>query len=58
MIDSGETVAEDFWRLPISSEHKDAIKGKLGSDLRNVAGSRYGGASHAAAFLERFIEPE
>ena len=47
---------EAFWRLPITDEHRDTIKGKWGADIANLGGSRFGGASQAAAFLEHFVE--
>jgi leucyl aminopeptidase len=54
---SGDKVFESFWRLPILDEHRDAMKGKF-SDLNNKGNTPYGGASQAAAFLERFIDKD
>jgi len=59
LIAAGERVGERLWRLPIDDAHRDELKGSY-SDMRNLgpAGSgRYGGASIAAAFLEKFVEP-
>ena len=45
---SGEAV----WHLPSSDEYLDEMKSKI-ADLKNI-GSRWGGASNAAAFLGQF----
>ena len=57
LLDSSKRTFEPIWRLPISKEHRDSMKGAH-SDLNNSGGSRYGGASQAAAFLERFVEKD
>jgi leucyl aminopeptidase len=54
---ASEEVLEPIWHLPINEEHREVIKGKV-SDLNNVGKDRYGGASTAAAFLEKFVEKE
>jgi leucyl aminopeptidase len=38
-------------------EHREAMKSSY-ADLDNKGKTRYGGASQAAAFLERFIEKD
>ncbi len=48
---------EPIWRLPITQEHRKAMEGKF-SNLNNAGKGRYGGASKAAAFLEKFVEKE
>ena len=57
LLKSSEKTFEPLWRLPIMKEHREAMKGK-DSDLRNSDRQRYGGASKAAAFLERFVEKD
>ena len=47
---------EPMWHMPLNDEFRDAIKGQYGADIANIGDSRWGGASQAAAFLERFIE--
>jgi leucyl aminopeptidase len=47
--DSGESV----WRLPAGEEYAEEMKSKI-ADLKN-AGSRWGGACTAAAFLQQFV---
>lgn len=55
LLKSSEATFEPLWRLPINEEHHEAMKGKF-SDLNNMGSTRYGGASQAAAFLERFVD--
>ena len=57
LLSSSKSVFEPLWRLPIMQEHRDAMKSNF-ADLNNKGSTRYGGASQAAAFLERFIEKE
>jgi leucyl aminopeptidase len=52
---SGAAVFEPFWRLPILPEHHEAMQSRY-SDMNNLGNTRYGGASQAAAFLEKFVE--
>jgi leucyl aminopeptidase len=47
--ESGESV----WRLPTGDEYAEDMKSKI-ADLKNV-GSRWGGASTAASFLQQFV---
>lgn len=54
-LKSAEQAHELAWELPIGPFFKKAIQGKV-ADIDN-AGTRSGGASAAAAFLEEFIEP-
>ena len=44
VIESGKTVFEPFWRLPITDEHRDAMKSPF-ADLNNKGKTIYGGAS-------------
>ncbi|KAL4505457.1 hypothetical protein ABPG72_002519 [Tetrahymena utriculariae] len=48
---------DSLWRLPITDAHREAMKGTY-SDLNNSGKTRYGGASQAAAFLEKFVEKD
>jgi len=56
VAESGKRQNERFWRLPIFPEHIDEMKGDQ-SDWSSTGKGRYGGASTAAAFLEKFIQP-
>lgn len=56
IIHSSKTVGEQIWPLPLGEEFTEGVKSDV-ADLKNgggVGGSRYGGASIGAAFLEHF----
>jgi len=53
-LNAAEKAHELAWELPIGPFFHKAIKGKV-ADIDN-AGTRMGGASAAAAFLEHFVE--
>jgi len=53
---ASEDAFEPVWHMPLNDEHRDSVKGKYGADLSNLGDCRWGGACHAAAFLERFVE--
>ena len=55
LIEAGQRAAEEFWHLPIHSTHRDSLKTTY-ADFRSTGKSRAGGASNAAAFLEKFID--
>lgn len=53
---SSASIGEHMWRLPLGEEFTEGVKSDV-ADLKNgggVGGSRYGGASIGAAFLEHF----
>ena len=45
---------EKMWQLPLDDELREKIKGNT-ADFNNTGNNRYGGASTAAAFLEKFV---
>jgi leucyl aminopeptidase len=49
----GERVGERLWPLPLFAEFAEKLKSDV-ADLKN-SGGRYGGASIAGKFLERFV---
>jgi len=55
---ASEDSYEAVWHLPLNDEHREAIKGQFGADISNIGSYRWGGASQAAAFLEKFIEDD
>lgn len=55
-LDAAAREQELAWELPIGDFFVKAIKGKV-ADIDN-AGTRAGGASAAAAFLQEFVEPK
>lgn len=54
LFTASEEVLEPIWHMPIFDEHRTAMKSRF-ADLQNAEKGRYGGASKAAAFLEKFI---
>ena len=50
---AAEESGESLWRLPSGDEYAEEMKSKI-ADLKN-AGSRWGGACTAAAFLRQFV---
>lgn len=53
LIKCGNKAGENLWQMPLYDEYKDSLKSDI-ADMKNT-GSRYGGASIAAAFLQNFI---
>ncbi len=54
IIDSGKTMNDRFWRLPLEDDYQEALNSNF-ADMANVAG-REGGAITAACFLWRFAK--
>ncbi len=54
IIQAGNNVNENVWRLPLGSEYEFEINSKR-ADMKNIGSSRYGGSIHAAEFIKRFI---
>ncbi|MDP9370570.1 MAG: leucyl aminopeptidase, partial [Chloroflexota bacterium] len=54
LLRASESVGERTWRMPLTEELNEKIKGEVG-DIKN-SGGRYGGAIIAALFLQRFRE--
>ena len=50
---AGEDTLDRCWRLPLGEDYSDAMKSRI-ADILNLPGSRWGGASTAAAFLQFF----
>jgi leucyl aminopeptidase len=50
---AGRTSGDKCWRLPLGEEFSKEMESRV-ADLRNAGTSRWGGASKAAAFLQRF----
>lgn len=53
LIKSGNENGERFWKLPMFEEYFDTLKSDV-ADMRNTGG-RWGGASSAALFLQKFV---
>lgn len=57
LMDAGAAVGEHLWQLPLVEEYRESIKSQVG-DLKNSAGSRWGGAITAALFLKEFVKSD
>jgi len=57
LLDSAKEVDEYMWQLPIIEPFRKDMKSNI-ADLKNIGGSRFGGTSKAAAFLENFVDPK
>ncbi len=57
MEESGETVGDFVWPLPLWEEYEEEIQGTFG-DVANAGKTRYGDAINAAVFLWQFIKGE
>lgn len=53
--ESGETVGERVWPLPLGEEFDPLIESNV-ADVRNLGKTRWGGASTAASFLARWTQ--
>jgi len=56
LLEASATTGEKIWRMPMEQEYNEALKSKI-ADIKNL-GSRFGGAIHAALFLQHFVEDE
>jgi len=54
VLNGKETTAEVFWQLPLFDHYADALKSTY-AETKN-SGGRWGGASTAAKFLEKFTD--
>ncbi len=54
LIDVAERNGERYWELPMWDEYSDSLKSDV-ADMKNT-GSRWGGASTAGKFLEKFVK--
>jgi leucyl aminopeptidase len=56
LIDAGQRGVDPGWPMPADTEYGDSLRSNF-ADFANI-GSREGGASIAAAFLGKFIDPD
>ncbi len=54
IVEAGEATGDRCWHLPMGEDYREKLKGRI-ADVRNIAGSRWGGASYAAEFLRYFV---
>jgi leucyl aminopeptidase len=53
--EASESSEEPLWRLPLTSEHSDDVKGTF-ADLSNIGSGKGAGSATAAAFLSEFVD--
>ncbi len=54
IVKSGEKTHERCWHMPLPDDYKEDLKSDF-ADLKNIAGSRWGGAITGALFLAEFV---
>ena len=54
LIKSADKNGERFWRLPLWEEYFESLKSEV-ADMKN-SGARWGGASAAGVFLQKFVK--
>ena len=54
IIKSGEKTHERCWHMPLPDDYKEDLKSDF-ADIKNIGGSRWGGAITAALFLSEFV---
>ncbi|MGB8840119.1 MAG: leucyl aminopeptidase [Aliidongia sp.] len=54
LISSGKATGEPLWRMPLGECYNKQIDSDV-ADVKNISGTREGGASIGAVFLERFV---
>ncbi|MCK5509344.1 MAG: leucyl aminopeptidase [Desulfobacterales bacterium] len=55
IIKSGKKTHERCWHMPLPDDYKEDLKSDF-ADIKNIGGSRWGGAITAALFLSEFVE--
>ena len=56
IIEVGEKSGEKYWEMPMFEEYFDSLKSEI-ADMKNT-GSRWGGASAAGMFLQKFVSKD
>ena len=54
LLDTAKRSGEKFWELPLWEEYFDSLKSDV-ADMKN-SGARWGGASAAGVFLQKFVK--
>ena len=53
ILDAAGRAGEHFWEMPLHKKYRKALDSNI-ADIKNVSGSRYGGAIVAAVFLSEY----
>lgn len=51
--DAAADAGENIWAMPLAKEYKELLKSDI-ADVKNISGSKYGGAINGALFLAEF----
>jgi leucyl aminopeptidase len=51
---AAERAGEQVWPLPLPTEYRKDLESEV-ADLKNITGTRYGGALTAGLFLKEFV---
>jgi leucyl aminopeptidase len=54
LTEAGQATGETVWRMPLGPEYDKQIDSKI-ADVKNTGGTRWGGATTAAQFIQRFV---
>ena len=54
LLDAGSRAGEYLWQLPLVEEYKEQLRSKV-ADVKNITGTRWGGAITAGLFLKEFV---
>ncbi|MDO4783688.1 MAG: leucyl aminopeptidase [Propionibacteriaceae bacterium] len=57
LLDAAEAAGEMFWHLPITEHARDSLDSPI-ADMKSGTTAKVGGTLAAAAFLQRFVEPD
>lgn len=52
---AAEKSGESIWRMPLTDDHLEDMKGTF-ADLSNIGSTRFAGSAQAAAFLNEFVD--
>jgi len=53
VLEAASRAGEHFWEMPLFKEYRKSIDSDI-ADIKNISGSRYGGAITAAVFLAEY----
>jgi len=57
ILDAGSRSGEYLWQLPLVEEYREALKSHV-ADIKNISGTRWGGAITAGLFLKEFVKTD
>lgn len=52
--DAASATGEHIWAMPLAKEYRELLKSDV-ADVKNISGSKYGGAINGALFLQEFV---